>query len=44
VSHDRSPAGLCETVMEIDTDLIDDAVLTLSWLRLHDGVCAHGGL
>ena len=26
--------------MDIDTDRIDDAVLALLWLGLHDGVCA----
>jgi hypothetical protein len=27
----------CEVVMDIDTDRIDDAVLALLWLGLHDG-------
>ena len=30
----------CEAVMDIDTDRIDDAVLALLWLGLHNGARA----
>ena len=30
----------CEAIMDIDTDRIDDAVLALLWLGLHDSARA----